>query len=444
MHALTFVFTLSGTVGVIQNVAIGRGWEMPVLMHLNLIMVSERLILEPELLAHCPALQCLELRDSIGSYDVREIQTHQPSKPPELIKVFLSGTPALAFHPDTLHTTLALKTLAFGSPSSISRAFLPSVYDSLGEYPNLDLGADEVPPEYVPRTQWTWDWFLPQPETLDLSIEFALHFQFRMLQGTPSLQELCLMILSTHTPVVRVLTESDFAIVPWAVSASTDETGALVGGPSTTTTSSSERLGTSWPLPIVPSSLSMLPHKELHSLYWHLSGLRAEMEQQVDIERSQQEPEDQQQDVPQPTLFVPPPLLDDAQLVQQRHGHLSRRQDGRAGLYSSRLYSPQQLYDMHLDQLQGMVESRPALQQELESLLAARERYYLKRGKEATRTVKHQAERPDRLVVPSLETLELNGAWHMSDQVLDVLLGQVFVSLEAVDMFRCVGFGTGS
>lgn len=406
----------------IPIVAIGHGWEMPVLTQLTLIMVSECLSINSGLLIHCPALQRLELRDSIGSYDVRGIQPYQPSSLPELTKLFLSGTPALSFHPDTLYSTAALKTLVLGSPGSIVQDFLPSVYDSLNV--DLNLGADEVPPRHIPRPQWAWNWFLPQLETLDLSIEFAVHFQFCMLQGTPGLQELHLTILSTRAPVDRVLTESDFTVVPLLV----DETGALLED-------SSKRLegGASSPLPVVPS-LPMLPRKELHALYWHMSGLH------LSIESSQQEPDQQQQDVD--VSDPAPPILDDAHLLQQRQERLTHRQEYQTGTFSPHPYSPQQLYDMHLNIVQSIVQAKPVLQQELERLLAAREKYYLKKNKEALRAVERQTAQPNRLVVSSLRTLELNGAWNISEHVLDIMLGHVFANLESVDLFGCVGFST--
>ncbi|KAF9320259.1 hypothetical protein BG003_006649 [Podila horticola] len=53
-------------------------------------------------------------------------------------------------------------------------------------------------------------------------------------------------------------------------------------------------------------------------------------------------------------------------------------------------------------------------------------------------------EHPERLVVPSLRTLELNGRWVIADNALEVMLGQVFGNLEKVDLFDCAGFGTQS
>ena len=60
----------------IQTIAIGSDWNMPVLKNLSVQMVSERLVLDPKLLACCPNLRSLDLRDSIDSYEsVRYIHT---------------------------------------------------------------------------------------------------------------------------------------------------------------------------------------------------------------------------------------------------------------------------------------------------------------------------------------------------------------------------------
>lgn len=92
---------------------------MPVLEFLSVQMVTESLEVNPELLAHCSKFKCLHLRDCLRSYDVHEISYYQPTELPEMTRLFLSGTSALAFHPDTLHSAKALKNLFLGSPNSI-------------------------------------------------------------------------------------------------------------------------------------------------------------------------------------------------------------------------------------------------------------------------------------------------------------------------------------
>lgn len=150
-------------------------------------MVSECLIVEPFLTNHCPSLKSLTLTDWLRDYDLREIQPVQPAFAPFLKQLHLAGTPALSFHPDTLHSTKELTTLVLGSPSAIDRVFAPSVHTYSQEDP---FTTEEEEVTKISRPKWTWDWHLPNLVTLHLSIEFSLPFQFCMLQGTPHLQEM--------------------------------------------------------------------------------------------------------------------------------------------------------------------------------------------------------------------------------------------------------------
>ncbi|KAF9216057.1 hypothetical protein BGZ59_011150 [Podila verticillata] len=67
-----------------------------------------------------------------------------------------------------------------------------------------------------PRPQWTWDWDLPNLVSLELSVGFTLHLQFRMLQKCPNLRELFLSIFSEEGRVERILTKEDFDVNPTA------------------------------------------------------------------------------------------------------------------------------------------------------------------------------------------------------------------------------------
>lgn len=87
-----------------------------------------------------------------------------------------------------------------------------------------------------------------------------------------------------------------------------------------------------------------------------------------------------------------------------------------------------------------MVADALLLQRVLDTLLAARARFCEKRATQAAIAAVLQAEMPERLAVPSLMSLELNGRWVILDDVLETLLGQVFVHAEAVDLFGCEGF----
>ncbi|KAG0096272.1 hypothetical protein BGZ93_004809 [Podila epicladia] len=344
-------------------------------------MVSERLVRDPSLLSHCHELRRLDLGDNLRSYDVREIQSYKPCQLPGLSELFLAGTPGLAFHPDTLHSTKALKTLVLGSHDSFNQSFLPSVHRTLDtNHTDTVDGEPEVEWLALVRPQWTWDWQLAHLETLDLSVEFALHFQFRMLQSTPSLQKLYLTIFSNIPALERVLTDADFTLPP--------------GAP--------QSAGSSEFLP--PQELDKIPAEELGEILCHVQCLKHS------IEYSQEAPQE----------------------APQRHW-----------MYTHPQYmKQQQIHDRNISELNGLVAASPVLKCAYATLMAARARYYEKQATQDDITAVFQSEHPDRLVVPSLKTLELNGRWVVSDDVLETMLGQVFVKVESVDLFGCEGFRT--
>ncbi|KAI9236931.1 MAG: hypothetical protein BYD32DRAFT_437034 [Podila humilis] len=118
---------------------------------------------------------------------------------PRLSKLFLCGTAALSFHPDTLHSTKELQILVLGMPEGTPIPSVQSIHSSGTPWPELVHSDYEDTSGAMfshPRPQWTWDWHLPNLDTLDLSVGFVLHFQFRMLQRCPNLCELFLSIFS--------------------------------------------------------------------------------------------------------------------------------------------------------------------------------------------------------------------------------------------------------
>ncbi|KAF9087605.1 hypothetical protein BGX23_007990 [Mortierella sp. AD031] len=100
--------------------------------------------IHPEFLIRCPRLRSVDLEDKRSQYSLEEVVHWEPADLPELDRLCLTGTPALAFHPETLRTTQKL--------------------------PNLT--------------------------DLTLTSEFAYRFQFRMLDKTPSLSYLSIDINS--------------------------------------------------------------------------------------------------------------------------------------------------------------------------------------------------------------------------------------------------------
>ncbi|KAF9216060.1 hypothetical protein BGZ59_011153 [Podila verticillata] len=189
-------------------VEIGSGWNMPRLSKLFVRIGSERLIMDPDFLRH-----------THRKYILDEIDVCQPGILPQLTMLQLCGTAALSFHPDTLHSTKELQILVLGMPEGTPIPSVQSIHSSGTPWPELVHSDYEDTSGAMfshPRPQWTWDWHLPNLDTLDLSVGFALHFQFRMLQRCPNLCELFLSIFSEEGRVKRVLTEQDFVIIPAA------------------------------------------------------------------------------------------------------------------------------------------------------------------------------------------------------------------------------------
>ncbi|KAF9920705.1 hypothetical protein FBU30_009373 [Linnemannia zychae] len=159
-----------------------------------------------DLLLHCPQITHICLCDSLEVYRLDEIEYWLPSDLPNLETLQLEGTPAVSFHPDTLHTTSKLVSLTFDIPTSIPslEAFIRAEEDAK----HLD---ELTPPTTQPRLSlrerptWTWDWDLPNLVRLTLIAEFAYQFQFKMLDKTPNLKYLYLDIDTPSRDPKRVV-----------------------------------------------------------------------------------------------------------------------------------------------------------------------------------------------------------------------------------------------
>ncbi|KAG0311633.1 hypothetical protein BGZ97_011734 [Linnemannia gamsii] len=92
---------------------------------------------------------------------------------------------------------------------SFDENFAAGVEERYGE--GLE-STQEIQAPGMSRPKWTWDWYLPQLTSLTLTAEFAYRFQFRMLQGCPSLEFLNLNMRLTDVSdqFTRVLTKADF------------------------------------------------------------------------------------------------------------------------------------------------------------------------------------------------------------------------------------------
>lgn len=210
-----------------RPVIYGQGWvDLPVLTHLSLDVGYCRLVIDRGLLAHCPNLTTLVLRDNTMLYDCRHLLPCLPADLPRMNKLQLQGWSAVTFDAATLHTTPNLTDLSiimhciyFGVQYIPPVPELELSFGILGDTTTATttestaLAADQATTETtapaIHRSAWTWDWHLPQLKILTLTVEFAFRFQFKMLQGCPSLHTLYLDCSSISERHVRTITISD-------------------------------------------------------------------------------------------------------------------------------------------------------------------------------------------------------------------------------------------
>ncbi|KAF9546242.1 hypothetical protein EC957_009981 [Mortierella hygrophila] len=184
----------------------GLGWKWERLDYLALESVTGPLLLHPDLLLTCPSVKTLFLDDMGAEECLRGQPTFRYFKPAVLEhvkQIKLGGTPAAAFHPDTLHTTKNLEQLQL-LPWDTGTVGLRGNFESDDDEEEEEIDNEQL--EWVrhqaedenrmalwPRIAepvWTWDWDLPKLTRLSLSYQYAHMFQFKMFQGTPNLTHL--------------------------------------------------------------------------------------------------------------------------------------------------------------------------------------------------------------------------------------------------------------
>ncbi|KAG0295201.1 hypothetical protein BGZ96_012303 [Linnemannia gamsii] len=115
-----------------EPVVCGWQWSLPRLDRLTILTYTAPLILYPDTLSRCPALEYLCLEDSITSLQHTDnIPSWSPTNFPHLQTLALKCTPARVFHPDTLHNTSDLETLCISIDHVGERHLIP---------PNQELG----------------------------------------------------------------------------------------------------------------------------------------------------------------------------------------------------------------------------------------------------------------------------------------------------------------
>ncbi|KAK3831576.1 MAG: hypothetical protein J3R72DRAFT_495533 [Linnemannia gamsii] len=205
-----------------RGIRFGRAWvDLPVLTRLVLDLWVFRLEIDPQLLAHCPNLDYLELSDETYEYRYQDVIPCPPAHLAHLGELHLRGWGALTFDPATLYSTTQLTHLKLMTSFRSTQVFLPPVEDLIRVYGLQDDDSLEERTSVandgwnfeqsgvLPRPRWTWDWYLPNLRRLHLTSEFAYRFQFRMLQSCPALYRMDLDMRGTDEQHARLLTRSD-------------------------------------------------------------------------------------------------------------------------------------------------------------------------------------------------------------------------------------------
>lgn len=204
----------------LKHFHLGRGWiDMLALTNLQLdVQESDhRVVLDRELLAHCPNITSISISDRTRDYDLPEIVPCLPAYLPRLRVLDLCGWSALTFDPETLSSTPGLGSLTIGSMSwNRCSVFIPPVtelYWSFCLLGETEEEESEETGEWLMRPRWTWDWYLPMLYGLCLTGESAYLFQFKMLTGCLQLWSLTLHIQTNdYNGHPRVITEDDLFI----------------------------------------------------------------------------------------------------------------------------------------------------------------------------------------------------------------------------------------
>ncbi|KAG0041245.1 hypothetical protein BGZ83_002114 [Gryganskiella cystojenkinii] len=169
-------------------------------------------------------LESLTVKDGFdGPYRCLDLYNCEPflELRPKITYIQLSGSPALVFHPYSLHQTPNLQELrleysrdqgwSFIPPAEELKASFRDVSSEALQGSNKSLSPSSTdPPALGHRAAWTWDWQLPHLTLLQLSGEFAFLFKFQMLVGCPSLESLQIDITTREGLHQRVLSVHDF------------------------------------------------------------------------------------------------------------------------------------------------------------------------------------------------------------------------------------------
>lgn len=425
----------------LSTIQLGYQWHLSVITEVSTYFTVVIIDIDPTFLNRCPTLRIVSMHDALDNYRVREVVTFLPANLPILYLLNLTGTPALSFHPDTLHSTKELRFLALKHSQAGRVSYIPSLFELeeaeqvLGqdtEHGSGSLDSDDQSP-WIPRPKWTWDWYLPNLKDLVLTGEFALRFQFRMLQGCPSIESLSLNIMSTnHEQVVRELTEADFTIDP-SIKYPLFEQDEKPGDPSINQDE--------WSLQDITQALQRIPIESLLAIDKHARKLDRRQRLLPIMYRLNggshfsREPHlnmEAQTFLWHETMGPLLDLIQDQTRIHQMTVESLDHPHPAVVLKEKRM-----AHKTAVQSIVKIIKELPYVQHVVVTWI----RQLLATDNNSDNN-KHvpMSTKDKRLRVPSLRVLNLSGYWAIPDPVLEVMLGQVFRDVRELQEIFCTGF----
>ncbi|KAK3821606.1 MAG: hypothetical protein J3Q66DRAFT_438424 [Benniella sp.] len=212
-----------------SQVVHGRDWNLPHIRYLQVEVQYSQLQFDLDALQRFRALELLYLEDRIAIYDHRDIRSWPPLNHPHLKRLVLNGSPALFFNLDSLHHLPCLDELELGTLGSIDGHYIPSPEEMCEDSQTQDQqaatanghelsgtpGSSQGYQSIGKRPRFTWDWYLPIVQDLELRAAFAYKFDFQWLQHLPNLHSFSLNSSSTQQAIhERSLTLNDLSRGP--------------------------------------------------------------------------------------------------------------------------------------------------------------------------------------------------------------------------------------
>ncbi|KAG0311631.1 hypothetical protein BGZ97_011732 [Linnemannia gamsii] len=205
--------TLTGRTSLPRQIHIGQGWvDLPMLSTLSILCEGGRVVIDG-LLQLCPSLVSVNIKDKTREYRCQDVVPCAAANLANVTYLSLTGWSALTFNPATLHSTKRLDHLTVSMVVHRgdvgSGLYIPPVRELNRSYGITDGTVTATASPTLVRPAWTWDWHLPHLWCLALGGESAYMFQFRMVQGCPTLGRLELNIHTEGVTHTRILSSTE-------------------------------------------------------------------------------------------------------------------------------------------------------------------------------------------------------------------------------------------